>query len=82
MIMELDRVLTLKCSAQVLGVSMSTLRRMVAAGSAPKVTHLSARRLGIRESHLQEWLAGKTVGRSEMDAREIARIRPTPTGLR
>jgi excisionase family DNA binding protein len=63
-----DCFLSLKRAAEVLGVSTRTLRRMIAAGSGPQVTQLSTRRLGIRQSHLNEWSAGKIMGRFEATA--------------
>lgn len=51
-----DRVRSLPETAAVAGVSIATLRRLIAGGKGPKVTQLSARRIGIRESHLAQWL--------------------------
>jgi predicted DNA-binding transcriptional regulator AlpA len=51
-----DRVRSLRETAALLGVSIATLRRMIAAGDGPVVTQLSARRQGIRDSHREMWL--------------------------
>ena len=51
-----DRVLTLSEFAKIAGISLVTLRRMIAAHSGPIVTKLSERRLGIRVRHAREWL--------------------------
>jgi predicted DNA-binding transcriptional regulator AlpA len=51
-----DRVLTLSEFAEIAGISLVTLRRMIAAHSGPIVTKLSERRLGIRVRHAREWL--------------------------
>lgn len=58
-----DCFLSLKRTAEVLGVSTRTLRRMIAAGLGPQVTQLSVRRLGIRQSNLREWLDRNTDNR-------------------
>lgn len=72
-----DPFLTLKQSVQMLGISMSTMRRMIAAGSGPQITHLSTRRLGIRQSHMREWLAGKPMGRFGMNSSEHQGLQQT-----
>jgi predicted DNA-binding transcriptional regulator AlpA len=59
-----DRVRSLVETAELLGISICTLRRMIAAGTGPTVTQLSPRRLGIRDSHRTAYLdarASKTV---------------------
>jgi predicted DNA-binding transcriptional regulator AlpA len=48
-----------------LGVSYSTLRRLIAAGQGPQVVRLSARRLGVLRRHRREWLAAKSSGPTE-----------------
>lgn len=76
-----DCFLTLKRTAEVLGVSLKTLRRMIKAGSGPQVTQLSVRRLGIRQSHLTEWSAGKLLGRFKVTACDISSPQRTVGGL-
>ena len=51
-----DHVISFKEAADVCGFSIATLRRLVDRGDGPKMTQLSPRRLGFRESHLTEWL--------------------------
>jgi len=51
-----DRVLTLSEFAKIVGISLVTLRRRIAAHEGPIVTKLSDRRLGIRVRHAREWL--------------------------
>jgi predicted DNA-binding transcriptional regulator AlpA len=51
-----DRVRSLQETAALLGISICTLRRMIAAGEGPIVTRLSPRRLGIRDSHRAAFL--------------------------
>ena len=51
-----DRVRSIKETADLLGIGIATLRRMIAAGKGPTVTRLSARRLGIRDSHRTAFL--------------------------
>jgi hypothetical protein len=48
-----DRVRSLAETAELLDISICTLRRMIAAGEGPIVTRLSPRRLGVRDSHRQ-----------------------------
>jgi predicted site-specific integrase-resolvase len=57
-----DYVRTIAETAKILGVSTLTLRRMIRDGSAPTVTQLSERRLGIRDSHRIAWLEARRVG--------------------
>jgi hypothetical protein len=35
---------------------MATLRRRIADGTGPKITKISARRIGVRGRHYREWL--------------------------
>jgi predicted DNA-binding transcriptional regulator AlpA len=51
-----DKVNSLQQVADRCGFSIITLKRLLATGEGPKTTQLSTRRLGIRESHLLEWL--------------------------
>jgi hypothetical protein len=57
-----DQVLTLSEFAKIAGISLVTLRRMIAAHSGPIVTKLSERRLGIRVRHAREWLDARASG--------------------
>lgn len=58
---EVDRIRSLRDTATILGVSLDTLRRMIGAGKGPRVTRLSARRIGIRDSHREAWLAAQSI---------------------
>jgi hypothetical protein len=51
-----DYVRSLAETAAILGLSLATLRRMIAMQQGPKVTRLSARRLGIRDSDREVFL--------------------------
>jgi hypothetical protein len=42
------------------GLSYSTGRRLVANGNGPRITYLSARRIGVQVRHDREWLDGRT----------------------
>ena len=57
-----DRVLTLSQFANNSGISLVTLRRLIARGEGPTVTKLSTRRLGIRVRHAREWLDARACG--------------------
>jgi hypothetical protein len=47
-------------AAKRLGLSYSTLRRVIAEKNGLKVVKLSRRRLGILRRHCREWVAGKS----------------------
>lgn len=53
---QFDCVRTIKETAAILGIGEPSLRVMIREGRAPQVTRLSARRIGIRDSHRQSWL--------------------------
>lgn len=63
-----DRLRSIPETAEVLGLGVATLRRMIASGKGPAVTHLSARRRGIRDSHLQIWINAQAKVASTHDA--------------
>ena len=54
-----DYVRSIEERANAIGISQWTLRRMIRAGTGPKVIKLSPRRLGIRDSAWREWLAAR-----------------------
>ncbi len=58
-----DRVLMLSEFAIMAGISLVTLRRLIARGEGPAVTKLSTRRLGVRLSHARAWLDFKNIPR-------------------
>ena len=51
----LDRVNSLQEIADRSGFSLATLRRLIDRGEGPKITQLSPRRAGVRDSHYIEW---------------------------
>ena len=51
-----DRVRSLAETADLLNISVPTLRRMIAAGTGPSVIRVSARRLGVRDSAREAFL--------------------------
>lgn len=51
-----DRVLPVAEVADRCSISIATFKRLVSKGLGPKITELSARRQGVRESHLVQWL--------------------------
>jgi hypothetical protein len=51
-----NRVRSLKETAELCGISLTTLRRRITVGKGPKVTKLSARRIGVRDDHREIWL--------------------------
>jgi predicted DNA-binding transcriptional regulator AlpA len=55
---SLDPVLTIIEVAKLLSLGEHTFRTMLREGRGPTVTKLSHRRIGIRGSHLQQWLNG------------------------
>ena len=52
-----DVIRSLPDAAAIIGVSLSTLRRLIEAHSELKVIRLSARRVGIRQSALEAYLS-------------------------
>jgi predicted DNA-binding transcriptional regulator AlpA len=59
---QFDYVRTIKQTAEILGIGEPSLRVMIREGRGPKVTRLSARRIGIRDSHRQAWLDARAGG--------------------
>ena len=57
-----DPVRNLRYTALVLGISVATLRRLIADGVGPKVVRVSERRPGIRDSERERWLSERTAG--------------------
>jgi hypothetical protein len=41
-------------------MSIATLRREIARGRGPKITHLSERRQGVQRRHRREWLDARS----------------------
>lgn len=57
---EMNRVVTLRHAAAMLGVSDRTLRRQAGKGTGPRLIRLSERRIGIRVKDLNEWMDAST----------------------
>jgi predicted DNA-binding transcriptional regulator AlpA len=58
---QFDCVRSVEETAKILGLGLPTLRSMLARGEGPQVTRLSARRVGIRDTHRQAWLDARAV---------------------
>jgi predicted DNA-binding transcriptional regulator AlpA len=56
---QFDYVRTVKETAAILGIGEPSLRKMIHDGRGPRVTRLSQRRIGIRDSHRDAWLASR-----------------------
>ncbi|MER2279483.1 helix-turn-helix domain-containing protein [Methylobacterium brachiatum] len=52
-------VLSFRSACEAANLSVSTMRRLIKAGRGPRILQLSERRLGIRRSDLEMWLAGR-----------------------
>ena len=50
------RVRSLRETAEIAGISLSTFRRVIADGNGPTITWISPRRRGVRDDHREEWL--------------------------
>jgi predicted DNA-binding transcriptional regulator AlpA len=55
-----DAVVDYVTAARVAGLSLCTLRRLVARGEGPPVVRLSPRRVGVRACDLRAWIAART----------------------
>ncbi|KMO19761.1 helix-turn-helix transcriptional regulator [Methylobacterium indicum] len=56
-----DVVVSFRDACREAGVSISTMRRKMAAGDGPRVIYLSTRRIGIRRGDLRRWMATREV---------------------
>jgi hypothetical protein len=54
--LDADRIYGFDEFAELIGISVATLRRLIRSGCGPRVTWMSARRGGIRGRHASEWL--------------------------
>lgn len=57
---DLSRIATEHEAARLLGLSVTTLRRLRASGSGPPVCRLSVKRLGYRIGDLDRWVSERT----------------------
>ena len=55
-----DCVRSLDYTAKVADMSKDTLRRLIAVGKGPRVTRLSIRKVGVRDSDRERWLAERS----------------------
>lgn len=53
-------VLRLPAVCQAAGLSLSTLRRLIAAGRGPRVIQISDRLIGVRRVDLDDWLTSRS----------------------
>ncbi|WP_393998352.1 helix-turn-helix transcriptional regulator [Xanthobacter cornucopiae] len=53
------RVVSLKDSAHLTGISLATLRHRIEAGDGPPGVRMSPRRVGIRAGELRKWLEAR-----------------------
>jgi predicted DNA-binding transcriptional regulator AlpA len=58
-IIEDQRVLTIIEAARLIGVSLATIKRIIADGSGPPIVQIGKRRIGIRVCDLRRWLDGR-----------------------
>ena len=59
-----DYVRSFAETAVIANMSKDTLRRIIAKGDGPKVTRLSARKVGIRDSDREAWLSASSASGS------------------
>jgi predicted DNA-binding transcriptional regulator AlpA len=57
----ITRIHSEKATAEILGLSVPTLRRLVAGGDGPKRIKLSARRIGYSDTAIAAWLETRGV---------------------
>ena len=69
---RLDRVRSLKEFAAHVGLSFKTLKRLIAVGQGPRVTQLSARRIGIVTATDKRGSRGDRVKRDKLPLRRAA----------
>jgi predicted DNA-binding transcriptional regulator AlpA len=62
---DLNKVRSRREAAELLGVSVATLDRMVRSGALPPPLQISARRVGWQNCVLVDWIADKTKEASE-----------------
>ena len=55
-----DCVRSLDYTAQVTDMSKDTLRRLIARGLGPRLTRLSPRKIGVRDSDREKWLSERS----------------------
>lgn len=55
-----NRVIRFRSACAEIGISGSTMRRYIAAGTGPRLVRLSERVHGIRRADLEAWLESRT----------------------
>jgi predicted DNA-binding transcriptional regulator AlpA len=70
---QLDRLITEKVTAEILGVSPDTLRRLGQRGEGPLRRKISPRRVGYKVSEVEAYRDGKTLDVSEHQPGERGR---------
>jgi predicted DNA-binding transcriptional regulator AlpA len=72
---RLDRLITEKVTAEILGISPDTLRRLGQRGEGPVRRKISPRRVGYKISEVESYRDGKSLTISEQNPRERAHRR-------
>jgi predicted DNA-binding transcriptional regulator AlpA len=67
---QLDRLITEKVTAEILGVSPDTLRRLGQRGEGPLRRKISPRRVGYKVSEVEAYRDGKSLNTSEHSSQE------------
>jgi predicted DNA-binding transcriptional regulator AlpA len=68
-----DRLITERATAEILGISPDTLRRLSHRGEGPTRRKISPRRVGYKVSEVEAYRDGKSLGVSEHQPRERGR---------
>ena len=68
-----DRLITERATAEILGISPDTLRRLSHRGEGPTRRKISPRRVGYKVSEVEAYRDGKSLGISEHPPRERRR---------
>jgi predicted DNA-binding transcriptional regulator AlpA len=58
-----NRIRSLREYAELNGISIATLRRLIRTGEGPTTTRLSTRRVGVRDDHGRQWQDARAVQR-------------------
>ena len=66
------RIMTLDEFAKQVGISLPTLRRLIATQRGPVITRLSERRIGIQIRHGKAWLDARTNKASAQGDRDVS----------
>jgi hypothetical protein len=59
----INRIRSLREYAELNGISIATLRRLIRNGDGPMTTRMSARRVGVRDDHGRQWQDARAVQR-------------------